>query len=74
VPSLETKRDNKEPIGQPFTQPLNKQKTFDFEYIKVMLNQKSTPGQTVKEVMLERNWIDQTNAIPHFTKVIKNVK
>lgn len=39
-----------------------------------MLNQKSTPNSQPKEVLLCRNWIEQTNAIPHFSKVIKNVK
>ena len=61
------------PAMPPKSQQIKKEKPFNFEYIKVILNDKSGGDKGKKEVLLPRSWIEATNAVPHFTKVIRNV-
>jgi len=49
----------------------HKIKPFDFEFIKIMLSDKNSKDkEEVEEVLLKRSWIEKSNAIPHFSKVI----
>ena len=44
---------------------------FDFRFIKIIIKRSSEA--TVEEVLLERDWVQKDNTIPHFANVIKNV-
>jgi hypothetical protein len=76
VAAQESTRDVKLLTEAPRSQPITKSKPFDFDFIKILLSDKSSKDNkaVVKEVMLSRTWLEKTRAIPHFNDVISKVE
>lgn len=50
-----------------------KKEKFNFDYMKILIQDKNNKDDVEKEVLLSRKWIKETNAIPHFAKYSSNI-